>query len=155
DPAYSVEEEPSVRSERQRSLAVSYARSHAGRLPLVVAARIGRSLDVFGLDSLVAQDVGEERYRWASWAGIVTWWVLAAAAGFGFVHMQVRNRWLLSLPCIVVLITTVVFYGGHRIRSSMEPVVVVAAAVAITAALDRYRLRRVRRRRLDEPAPAR
>ncbi|MGD9999114.1 MAG: ArnT family glycosyltransferase [Ilumatobacteraceae bacterium] len=144
DPSYSVDEEPSVRSERQRSLAVSYARSHAGRLPLVVVARLGRSLDVFGLDSLVAQDVGEERYRWASWAGIVSWWLLAVAATVGFVRMPVRHRWLLALPGIVVAITTVVFYGGHRIRSSMEPVVVVAAAVAVTWAIDRARARRLR-----------
>jgi hypothetical protein len=147
DPSYSIEEEPSVRSERQRTMAVTYARAHLGRLPLVVAARIGRTLDVFGLDSLVAQDVGEERYRWASWAGIASWWALAVAAGFGFVHMRARDRWLLALPCIVVGLTTIVFYGGHRIRSSMEPVVVVAAAVAITWALDRSSLRRQRLRR--------
>ena len=32
-----------------------------------------------------------------------------------------------------VAITTVVFYGAHRIRSPMEPVVVVLAAIALTS----------------------
>jgi hypothetical protein len=137
DPEYSADEEPSVRSERQRSLAVSYARDHLRRLPVVVAARLGRSLDLYGLDSLVAQDVGEERYRWASWAGIVSWWLMAVAAVVGWWRVDSRTRWLLLLPCLAVAMTTVVFYGGHRIRSSMEPSVVVAAAVAVGAALDR------------------
>jgi 4-amino-4-deoxy-L-arabinose transferase-like glycosyltransferase len=154
DPDYSVAEEPSVRSSRQRSLAVSYLRSHEKRLPLVVAARVGRSLDLYGLDSLVAQDVGEERYRWASWAGIVSWWVLAIAASFGLRRMDSRTRWLMLLPCITVAVTTVVFYGGHRIRSSMEPIVVVAAAVAIVAVLERrgfVALRRSARRASGAP----
>jgi 4-amino-4-deoxy-L-arabinose transferase-like glycosyltransferase len=137
DPEYRVDEEPSVRSARQRSLAVTYARGHVRRLPLVVVARVGRTLDLYGLDSLIAQDVGEERYRWASWAGIVSWWLLAIGAVFGLRRLDTRSRWLLLLPCTTVLVTTVLFYGGHRIRSAMEPVVVVAAAVAIAAVLDR------------------
>lgn len=131
DPEYGVGEEPSVRSARQRSLAVQYARSNLTRLPVVVAARIGRSLDLYGLDSLVAQDVGEERYRWASWAGIVSWWALAMAAVPGLRRIDSRTRWILLLPCLTVAVTSIVFYGGHRIRSSMEPTVVIAAAVMI------------------------
>jgi hypothetical protein len=33
----------------------------------------------------------------------------------------------------LVLCTTVLFYGGHRIRSSAEPTVVLLAAVAVAA----------------------
>lgn len=133
DPAYSLEEEPSVRSARQRSLALDYARAHVRRLPTVVAARLGRTFDVYGLTSLVAQDVGEERYRWASRTGIVTWWALAITALFGVRRLGARVRWILAIPVVAVLVTTVVFYGGHRIRSSMEPSVVVVAAVALAA----------------------
>jgi hypothetical protein len=141
DPDYDVAEEPSVRSERQRTLAVRYARAHLTRLPVVVAARIGRSLDVYGLDSLVAQDVGEERYRWASWAGIVSWWALAVAAVAGLRRIDSRTRWLLLLPCAAVAVTTIVFYGGHRIRSSMEPTVVIAAAVMVVRMIAQLRRR--------------
>lgn len=145
DPDYAIDEEPSIRSARQRSMAVDYMGDHLDRLPLVVAARLGRTLDLYGLQSLVAQDVGEERYRWASWAGIVAWWALAIAAVAGFVRLPRRERCLLALPVVAVLVTTVVFYGGHRIRSSLEPVVVVCAAIAFVAAWSRWR-----RRLIDE-----
>ncbi|MFN8022314.1 MAG: glycosyltransferase family 39 protein [Acidimicrobiales bacterium] len=134
DPDYAMDEEPSVRSARQRDLAVDYARDHVRRLPVVVAARVARTLDLYGLDSLVAQDTGEERYRWASWAGIVTWWVTAPLAVLGAVRLLRRaggRRMLAVLCCPVVAVafTTVVFYGAHRIRSSMEPSAAVLAAL--------------------------
>ena len=136
DPEYRVDEEPSVRSSRQRSIALSYARAHAGELPRVIGARIGRTLDLYGLRDLVAQDVGEERYRWASWAGIVSWWALAPCAAIGLWRMDRRWRRLLLLPVGSVLLTTVVFYGGHRIRSSLEPVAIVAAAALVARILE-------------------
>jgi 4-amino-4-deoxy-L-arabinose transferase-like glycosyltransferase len=141
DPAYRMDEEPSVRSVRQRSLALAYVRDHVGDLPRVTAARVGRTLDLYGLGNLVQQDVGEERYRWASWAGIVMWWLLAPLAVAGAVLgvrrglVARRDLWALALPCIAVAVTTVLFYGAHRIRSSMEPTVVVLAAVALVALL--------------------
>ncbi len=132
DPLYSADEEPSVRSERQRSLAIAYARAHKSELPKVITARMARTLDLAGLSDLVHQDTGEERYAWASWAGIVSWWLLAPCAVFGLWRVRGRVRMLLLLPVAGVGITTVLFYGGHRIRSSMEAVVVVAAAVALS-----------------------
>jgi len=145
DPAYSMDEEPSVRSARQRDMAVQYAREHVGDLPKVVVARVARTLDLYGLDSLVAQDVGEERYRWASWAGIITWWVLAPLAIVGGIRLARRTAparwplWLLLCPVASVTLTTVVFYGAHRIRSSMEPTVVVLAAIALVWLWERRR----------------
>ena len=140
DPDYAMDEEPSVRSARQRDLAIDYATHHLDELPKVIAARIGRTFDLYGLDSLIAQDVGEERYRWASWAGIVVWWVSAVLAIRGAVSLRRASGgerlrrlewWLLLCPVASVMLTTVVFYGGHRIRSSMEPTVIVLAAVAV------------------------
>lgn len=142
DPDYAMDEEPSVRSARQRSLAIDYLRAHADELPKVVTARLARTLDLYGLDSLVAQDVGEERYRWASWAGIVSWWALAPLALLGVRAVSVRRRMLLALPVVSVVVTSVTFYGAHRIRSSLEPVVVVLAAITVSAGWRRWRLRR-------------
>lgn len=139
DPAYRTDEEPSVRSARQRTLARQYAREHLSEIPLVVVARIGRTLDLYGLGNLVHQDVGEERPRWASWAGIVCWWILAPLAVAGFLRLGRRLRALFALPAAMVAIVTMVFYGAHRIRSPLEPVVVVLAAVAIVAFADRSR----------------
>ncbi len=140
DPQDGLRKEPSERSEYRRGVALRYATSHAGELPKVIAARLGRTIDVYGLDNLVYQDVGEERWRWASWAGIASFWVLAPLAAFGISRVRRRDRWLLLGPVLVVLVTTVVFYGAHRIRSSAEPSIVIGAAVAIDA-LVRWRRR--------------
>ena len=139
DPQYRVDEEPSVRSARQRSLARQYATDHLGELPGVMAARLARTADLYDLGNLVHQDVGEERFRWASWAGIVSWWALAAVGVVGMRRVERTARRLFLLPCAMVVLVTVVFYGAHRIRSPLEPVVVVCAAIGGVALFDRLR----------------
>ena len=136
DPAYRMDEEPSVRSARQRSTAVHYVRGHLREVPLVVFARVERTLDLHGLSDLVHQDVGEERPEWAAWVGIVSFWMMAVASVFGARRLGARSRWLLLLPCLVVGCTTVLFYGGHRIRSSAEPSLVLFSAVALAAGIE-------------------
>jgi 4-amino-4-deoxy-L-arabinose transferase-like glycosyltransferase len=131
DPAYRPDEEPSVRSARQRSLAVRFVRSHLGDVPQVVIHRVGRTLDLYGLGDLLHQDVGEERPRWAAWAGIVMFWALAVLSVIGARRLPRRIWTLLAVPICVVFATTVMFYGGHRIRSTAEPSLVALSAVAI------------------------
>ena len=140
-------EDASVDADRRREIALDYAGDHLDRVPVVVAARIGRLLDLYGLDSLVRLDVGEEKARWAAWAGIVSWWLLAplAVAGWlvagrsGEAPERRRARWWLVVPIAAALITAVVFYGAHRIRAPAEPAVVTLAATAIVAAFERWR----------------
>jgi 4-amino-4-deoxy-L-arabinose transferase-like glycosyltransferase len=139
DPDYSLEEEPSVRSARQRSLGVHYALDHVTDWPKVVAARVGRSLDLYGVDQLIAQDVGEERPRWAVLAGIGCFWALSIMSVFGARRVRRRDRWLLLLPVFVALATTVLFYGAHRIRSTAEPSVVVFSAIAVAGWWESWR----------------
>jgi 4-amino-4-deoxy-L-arabinose transferase-like glycosyltransferase len=130
-------EDPGSRSARHRRIAISYARDHIGRLPLIGAARLGRGLDIVGIENQVDGDVGEERYRWASWAGVASWWAMAALAAIGIRRVTGRARWVLLTPVVGVAITTVLFYGAHRIRSPMEPVVVVLAAIALGTIAER------------------
>ena len=137
----------SLRSREHRELAVDYITDHAGRVPVVVLARLGRIADVYGLGSLVTLDRGEEKAGWAVWAGIVSWWVLAPAAIVGWIVRgrspdRPKARWWLAVPPITVLIATVVFYGAHRIRAPAEPVVVVLAATAAAALYQRWSTRR-------------
>lgn len=131
DPDYRVDEDRSVRSARQRSMAIDFIRDHTSEVPVVVLARLGRTLDLYGLSNLVYQDVGEERPRWAAWLGVVTFWMMAVLSAIGWRRLPRRQRWLLTLPILVVLATTVLFYGGHRIRSSAEPSLVLLTAVAL------------------------
>jgi 4-amino-4-deoxy-L-arabinose transferase-like glycosyltransferase len=137
--------DPSVRDSQRREIALDYVGDHLDRLPVVVAARVGRLLDIYGLDSLVRFDLGEEKPRWAVWAGIVAWWLLAPLAVVGWVvagrsgHVPDRRRarWWLVVPLAATLITAVLFYGAHRIRAPAEPAVVTLAATGIVAAFDR------------------
>ena len=131
-------EDASRRSQQRRETALDYVADHLERVPVVVAARIGRLVDVYGLRSMVANDAGEEKARWAVWAGIATWWLLAAAAVAGWVALaraRIGARWWLAVPCIAVLAAAVVFYGAHRIRAPAEPAIVLLAAVALGAFL--------------------
>ena len=145
DPEYYYGEEPSVRAARQRSLAADYVREHLDEVPRVIAARVLRSLDLYGLRDLVRGDVGEGRTRWVAWAAVGTFWLTAPAALFGARRLRRRDRWLLLLPIALVLFTTVVFYGGHRIRSSAEPSLVLLAAAGIAQLKGgRFRTREVK-----------
>lgn len=126
--------DPSVRSRQRRDAAFDYVGDHLGRLPVVVVARVGRLLDVYGLGSMVDMDGGEEKAPWAAWAGIFCWWGLAVGAAVGWrdlARARAASRWFLVLPVATALLTAMVFYGAHRIRAPAEPAVVVLAAVAI------------------------
>lgn len=131
DPANKPGEETSVRSARQRREAASYVRHHLHSVPRVVVQRVGRGLDLYALGDMIKGDAGEERERWASWIGIVSFWLLAPVAAFGAVMTRRRDRALLLIPVLIAFVTTVLIYGGHRIRSSAEPSIVIFVAIAI------------------------
>ncbi len=135
-PTYDIDVDATVRGPRQREAAFDYARDHLGDVPKVVAARILRTVDLYGIDTLLESDVGDERPRWAAWTGIVSWWILAPLAIAGWFLLPGRSRWLFAMPAITVFAVAAVFYGGHRIRSTLEPSVVLCAAVALVAAWD-------------------
>ena len=122
--------EPSRRSAQWRKDGIAYARDHAERIPIVVGARAGRSLDLFGLDYQIDEDVRDGRPRWASWTGVVSFWIVAPLAVAGFMRWRGVPRGLLVAPVLTVGLSTIVLYGGHRIRAPLEPIVVLAAAGA-------------------------
>ena len=102
--------------------------------------RVGRSLDLFALGNLVHQDVGEDRERWASWAGIVSFWVLAPLAAFGRCQDEPSgSRGVADSGDDRAGDDGGLIYGGHRIRSSAEPAIVVFAAIAIDRLMSRRR----------------
>ena len=76
DPFTRPDEDPSTRTARQRHEALSYVRHHLSRAPegRAVNAWAGRSISSPSRN-MVHRDVGEDRERWASWAGIVSFWL--------------------------------------------------------------------------------
>ena len=125
--------EGSVRDTRWRADGIDYARDHAGRLPVVVAARLGRSFDLYGVGYQVDEDLRDGRPRRGVWAAVVSFWVLAVLAFIGQRRASRFGRLLLWAPVGAVLLAAVVFYGGHRIRTAMEPSVVLGAALGAAA----------------------
>jgi hypothetical protein len=63
--------------------------------------------------------------------------MLAPLALWGAVVLRRRRDgdewvlWLLMCPVVCVAVTTVVFYGAHRIRSSMEASAILLGAIAL------------------------
>lgn len=126
---------------RARSQGVTYARDHLGDLPKVAAARLLRTFGLFRpgqqieLEALEGRPLGWER------AGTWLDWILFPFAIGGFVVL-VRRRadwWPLAAVVISVLVSTLVTYGNQRFRIGAEPVIVITAAVAVTALAGRAR----------------
>lgn len=121
----------SVRSAARSAEAVAFVRRNVERVPVVMAARVLRVVDLYGVDDMVNGDVGEQRPRAAVWAGIVMMWVLIPLAAIGLWRAPRPARELLLVPVVIVMLTTVLFYGGHRLRAPAEPVLCIAAAAAL------------------------
>ncbi|HEV3451302.1 MAG TPA: glycosyltransferase family 39 protein [Acidimicrobiia bacterium] len=121
--------------------AVTYVRHHEGRLPVVVAARLGRIVEAFrpgqnirlrefldGIESPVAN------------AALVTYYALALLSVAGAVVLRRRRvtGYPLLAPIAVVLITVALSYGNTRFRAPAEVMLAVLAAVAIDALVSRF-----------------
>jgi 4-amino-4-deoxy-L-arabinose transferase-like glycosyltransferase len=105
-----------------------YARHHAGRVPLVMAARFART---WGLWEPFA--VPEGRRAWVQRLGAAIYFVLIPFAVYGALLLRRRRFPLLILlaPFITVTVTALLAYGQIRFRHSAELSLVVLAAVAV------------------------
>ncbi|MCW2967677.1 MAG: hypothetical protein JWM71_1449 [Solirubrobacteraceae bacterium] len=139
---------------RQRSIGLRYAAHHAGRLPVVILARLGRELDVFRIGQSKFFNAAEGRR--ADWVerGIHLYWVIAVLALAGLAVLRRRRDGtallILGAPIVMVLLVAIGTYGGTRFRYAAEPSLIVLASIALTAAAGAL-LERARRR----PAPPR
>jgi dolichyl-phosphate-mannose-protein mannosyltransferase len=125
---------------RERKIGIDYALDHRGRWPAVIAARLGRVLDVYRFDQSVFFNTSEGRpanpVRW----GIRMYWVVALLAIAGIVLLARRRSFgllVLLAPIVMVLLVAIVTYGGTRFRYAAEPSLVVLAAVSLVAGGER------------------
>lgn len=142
-------------SDRLRDTGLRYARHHSSRLPEVIAARLGRSFDVFrprqdwGFESfLEGRDLNVEK------AGVLAYYVVGLLAIAGtLVLVRRRGPWgILLSPVAMVVFVSITGYGFTRFRVAAEPALIVLAAVALAAAA--RRLRDGSRSRMAAPDPA-
>jgi hypothetical protein len=108
---------------RWKTTGIDYAKDHAGRVPVVVAARIGRTWGFYRplgtrLEEVVA-------------------WILLALAVAGLVILRRRRVpvAILLLPAAVVTIAAVLSFGWLRYRFAADLAFLVFAAVTVEALL--------------------
>jgi 4-amino-4-deoxy-L-arabinose transferase-like glycosyltransferase len=113
---------------------VRYARDHSGRLPVVLAARLGRVASVYKPFA-----IPEGRSVRVQKLGVLMFFVLAPLAVAGFIFLRRRGEvtWILVAPFIIVAVTALTTYGNLRFREPAEISLVVLAAVALEAVLRR------------------
>lgn len=126
-----------------QDLAIEYARDRADRLPVVAAARVGRTLGVFQLGHGLDFDTAEGRHRPTQRVGHLVNLVVLVLSVAGALILRRRR---LTAPLVVLaglvlagVATGAAIYGSTRMRATAEPALVVLAAVAVVHGLDRRR----------------
>jgi 4-amino-4-deoxy-L-arabinose transferase-like glycosyltransferase len=125
-----------VESRVQRETAFDYVGDHLDRVPVVIAARLGRAFDVFRPFQTADFGALEGRSRTAAVIGVVMYWLLIPFVVAGIVLSRRRPFvvWPLLVPFGIVMAVVVLGYGIPRFRVPAEPSIVVLASVAIVAA---------------------
>jgi 4-amino-4-deoxy-L-arabinose transferase-like glycosyltransferase len=116
-------------AEEQRDAAFDYIGDHAGRLPVVVAARLGRVWSLYAPWQSAELTEGEGRPVGLSLVGVLVFWLLVPVAVFGALRLR-RDPALVPLlgPFVLVTVVAAAFYGTVRFRVPAEvPLVVLAA----------------------------
>lgn len=127
-----IKEHPGKNEAEHHALAlddgVRYARDHAGRLPVVLAARLGRVWSVYKPFA-----IPEGRSVRVQKVGVIAFFVLVPFAVGGFVLLRRRREvtWILLTPFIIVTVTALTTYGNLRFREPAEIALAALAAVAV------------------------
>ncbi|HUA95620.1 MAG TPA: glycosyltransferase family 39 protein [Acidimicrobiales bacterium] len=132
----------SVQDTAVEHVALRYMTAHQNRLPLVVAARLGREFGLFDPWEQVKLDAAyAHRSLLASRLGLLGYYVLLAGAVAGGVVLRRRRVTLVPFLGVFVLlvVTTAATFGSIRYRAPLEAVLVILAAVAVAAAAPRLR----------------
>lgn len=130
----------SVQDATDRQVALHYVRTHLGRVPYVVFARLGRAFGFYRPVQQINLDVFfENRPKTAAFIGLGMYYALAVASLFGVVVLRRRRVPVLPFVAVFVdvVIAVIVAFGQTRYRATLEVVLVALAAVALDAILPR------------------
>jgi 4-amino-4-deoxy-L-arabinose transferase-like glycosyltransferase len=130
----------SVQEAAYRRVGVDYATAHAGRVPFVVFARVGRTFGFYApVDQLRVDERDNRRELPVSIAGLATFYVLAGLSIAGVVVLRRRRVLVFPLlaPVVAVVIAVAFTYGQIRFRAPAEISIALLATVALDAALGR------------------
>jgi 4-amino-4-deoxy-L-arabinose transferase-like glycosyltransferase len=121
---------------------LDYLGDHLGRFPVVVAARIGRMWDLYDPIQTLRFDSFEQGRspNTVTRIALAQFYVLTVLAIVGLVML--RRRKVIIYPLIGLAVTctiaAMIAFGGTRYRVPAEIAIVIAAAVPLTALLDRW-----------------
>jgi hypothetical protein len=137
-------DEPAA-SARWRRVALDYAGDHAGRLPLVLAARELRTWSLYDPSNeahIASFELGTP--LWLEWLTLASAIAVAALALVGGVGLKRSGGplGLLLAPVAMVAITSLLAYGQPRFRAGAEPVLALLAALGLAALAGRVSTRR-------------
>jgi 4-amino-4-deoxy-L-arabinose transferase-like glycosyltransferase len=133
---------------------VTYIRNHLSRVPVVVAARVGRITGVYRADQEwhLDQYLENTTYWVAEWGAYLFYPVaLLALAGSIVLYRRGGPVWPLLAPVVTSIAAVALFYAATRFRASAEGALCILAAIAIDGAIAFVTDRR--RPALDTPAP--
>jgi 4-amino-4-deoxy-L-arabinose transferase-like glycosyltransferase len=125
-----------------RKKAFTYLKGHEKRLPVVVAARVGRTWSLFRPVDMIGYNQGEGRERWVGAAGLWMYYPLLAGSIAGAFLLARRSRWslwMLLVPAIATTLIVAATYGQVRFRAATEPTLVLLTAITLTALWERLR----------------
>lgn len=121
----------------KRRGATAYLADHLDRLPVVVAARVGRMWDLYRPDQMATLNATlEGRGRWPSDAGVRLHLGLLLPAGVAGTVVLWRRRVPISpfvAQAVAVTITAAVSFGLTRYRVPVDVALVVLSGVALDA----------------------
>jgi len=148
-----VHADQSVQAKAERRRALEFVGDHLDRVPVVVAARVGRVWGLFRPRQTVTLMVDEGRERSVGYAALAATYALGVLAAAGAVQLR-RARAVpltpLVAPIVMATLSAALAFGNPRYRSSAEVALVVLAAVAVAG----LRLGPARRQPLcDRPRP--
>lgn len=129
------------RAQFWRGEAIDYVLDHKERVPVVVAARVGRQWELFRPWQTVDFGFIEARPRAPLQAGLAAYYFMMALAVVATVALRRRKipSWPLWTHAIAVTITAIYAYGTLRFRAPFEPILCVLAAVGVAALWNRWK----------------
>lgn len=133
-----------VQSARWRREGFDFARHHAGRLPVVIAARVGRTWSVYPF-SIAGRSPFTTAYRHlrrGAYLDLLVFIAVLALAAYGFGALERGLRWLFLAPVVLVTLVSALGDGDTRFRQAADVVVALLAGLGLARLLDRRAARR-------------
>jgi len=127
---------------KARKQAIDYLKDHKSRIPIVMAARVGRVFDVYRpFQNVEFNQFFERRGDVTSWAILIAYWSLAPFAIGGLVVLRKRRTPIFPFVAILVATTFTVAmsFGITRYRAPVDAIIPVLAAIGIAALWRRAR----------------